>query len=577
MIQMLPPEVADAIAAGEVIERPSSVVKELVENALDAGARRISIDVRGAGKTSIRVSDDGAGIPADELVLAFVRHTTSKLIKLSDLAVIESFGFRGEALASIAAVADVECASGGATLRIRAGDVGELGTGPLLPGMVIEVRDLFANVPARLKFLKSDATEVAAIKDIVSAFALLHPHVRFHLTVDSRAAVSTNGDGDRRRAIAAVFGPPVAGEMLEMIGMPLNPHELEGPATQAAERAAERLALSSRGPLLRVTGMVSQPRLSRGSRDGMVLAVNGRPISARSLVYALEECYQGRLERGRHPVAVIDVGIDPELVDVNVHPAKKEVRFRDEGAVFAALQRAVRAALDGSDPFRYRPAETGAEASTAIPGPQLTLHESPAVMEQTNGHGATAVLRPIGQAGPGYLVAEGPHGLVLVDQHAAHERVVYNRLLERLRTGRGASQPLLIPQAVDVDPALIAAAADHRAELANLGLEYEEFGPRSLRITAVPVELPSGRATAAIQETLAALAENRGDGAMQKAAAALACHSAVKFGDVLDVAEQRRLLADLEAAEESITCPHGRPTRLLVEWQELTRHFRRNY
>jgi DNA mismatch repair protein MutL len=164
-----------------------------------------------------------------------------------------------------------------------------------------------------------------------------------------------------------------------------------------------------------------------------------------------------------------------------------------------------------------------------------------------------------------------------VDQHAAHERVLYNRLLERLRTGRGASQPLLIPQAVDLEPSLIAAAADHRAELANLGLEYEEFGPRSLRITAVPVELPAGRATVAIQETLAALAENRGEAAIASAAAALACHSAVRFGDMLDIAEQRRLLADLEAAEESITCPHGRPTRLLIEWQELTRHFRRNY
>ena len=549
MIQLLPPEVADAIAAGEVIERPASVVKELVENALDAGARRINIDVRGAGKTSIRVSDDGAGIPADELTIAFIRHTTSKLTSLADLAVIQSFGFRGEALASIAAVADVECASGGATVRIRAGEVGEQGGGPLLPGVSIEVRDLFANVPARLKFLKSDATEVAAIKEIVGAFALLHPSVRFHLTIDSRAAVSTNGDSDQRRAIAAIYGPQVAAEMLPMVGLPL------------------------------VSGMVSQPRLSRGSRDALVLAVNGRPISARSLVYALEECYQGRLERGRHPIAVLDIGIDPELVDVNVHPAKKEVRFRDEGAVFAALQRAVRSALDGSDPFRYRPAESVSAAEVVLPGPQLTLHDAPAAVAaaETNGHAATAVLRPIGQAGPGYLVAEGPHGLVLVDQHAAHERVLYNRLLERLRSGRGASQPLLIPQAVDVDPGLIAAASDHRAELANLGLEYEEFGPRSLRITAVPVELPSGRATAAIQETLAALAEHRGDGAIEKAAAAIACHSAVKFGDVLDVAEQRRLLVDLEAAEESITCPHGRPTRLLVEWQELTRHFRRNY
>jgi DNA mismatch repair protein MutL len=550
MIQMLPPEVADAIAAGEVIERPASVVKELVENALDGGALRITVDVRGAGKTSIRVSDDGAGIPPDELAIAFVRHTTSKLSKISDLVAIQSFGFRGEALASIAAVADVECASGGSRLRVRAGEVVEQGAAPLLPGVAIEVRDLFANVPARLKFLKSDATEVAAIKEVVSAFALLHPHVRFHLTIDSRAAVSTSGDGDQRRAVSSVYGPPVAREMLEMVGMPL------------------------------VTGMVSQPRLSRGSRDGMVLAVNGRPVSARSLVYALEECYQGRLERGRHPLAVIDIGLDPELVDVNVHPAKKEVRFRDEGAVFVALQKAVRSALDGSDPFRYRPLEsTTTGANAVVPGPQLLLHDAPAMLAppETNGHKTNGVLRPIGQAGPGYLVAEGPHGLVLVDQHAAHERVLYNRLLERLRTGRGPSQPLLIPQAVDVEPALIAAAADHRAELADLGLEYEEFGPRSLRITSVPTELPTGHATAAIQETLAALAENRGDDAIRKAAAALACHSAVKFGDVLDVAEQRRLLTDLESAEESITCPHGRPTRLLVEWQELTRHFRRNY
>ncbi|HEY8863816.1 MAG TPA: DNA mismatch repair endonuclease MutL [Candidatus Dormibacteraeota bacterium] len=550
-IHLLAPEIANAIAAGEVIERPASVVKELVENSLDGDARRINVDVRGAGRTSIRVSDDGSGIAAEELQLAFVRHATSKVTKLSDLDAVVSFGFRGEALASIAAVADVECSSGGATIRIRAGEPIAQGPGPLLPGVTIEVRDLFTNVPARLKFLKSDATEVAAIKDVVSAFALLHPHVRFHLTIDARAAVSTTGDGDRRRAIAAVFGAAVAAEVLEMVGMPL------------------------------ASGMVSQPRLSRGSRDGIVLAVNGRPISSRALVYALEECYQGRLERGRHPVAVIDIGIDPELVDVNVHPAKKEVRFRDEGAVFGALQRAVRAALDGSDPFRYRPVESTASFAVRDLAPQLTIHEAARALltaEPMIAHAAeTAVLRPIGQAGPGYLVAEGPHGLVLIDQHAAHERVLYNRLVERLHSGRGMSQPLLIPQAVDVEPALIAAAADHRGDLANLGLEYEEFGPRSLRITAVPVEMPAGRATAAVQEALAALAENRGDGSLEKAAAALACHSAVRFGDVLDVAEQRRLLADLESTEESVTCPHGRPTRLLIEWQELTRHFRRNY
>jgi DNA mismatch repair protein MutL len=548
-IHLLTPEIADAIAAGEVIERPASVVKELVENALDANARRITIDVRGAGKISIRVSDDGEGISAEDLQMAFVRHATSKLTNLADLDAIATLGFRGEALASIASVADVECSSSGARIRVRAGNVVEHGAGPLLPGVTLEVKDLFANVPARLKFLKSDATEVAAVKDVVSAFALLHPHVRFQLTIDARSAVSSTGDGDRRRAIGSVHGLPVAAEMLEMIGMPL------------------------------VTGMVSQPRMSRGSRDGVVLAVNGRPISSRPLLYALEDCYQGMLERGRHPIAVIDIGIDPELVDVNVHPAKREVRFREEGAVFSALQRAVRVALGGSQPYQYQTAGSGPAAVTRDPMPQLTLHEAAAsvAVAEVGARLAKTVLRPIGQVGPGYLVAEGPDGLVLVDQHAAHERILYNRLLERLRTGRGMTQPLLMPQAVDVEPRLIAAAADHRSDLANLGLEYEEFGPRSLRITAVPVEMPAGRATAAVQETLAALADNRGEGALEKAAAALACHSAVRFGDTLDLAEQRRLLVDLEAAGEAVTCPHGRPTRLLVDWQDLRRHFRRNY
>ncbi len=548
-IHILPPEVADAIAAGEVIERPASVVKELVENAIDADARRISIDVRGAGRTSIRVSDDGSGIPADELPLAFVRHATSKVTALSDLDAITTLGFRGEALASIASVADVECTSAGAHIHIRAGELIEQGGGPLLTGVSIEVRDLFANVPARLKFLKSNATENAAIKDVVTAFALLHPHVRFQLTIDGRTAVGSAGDGDRRRAFASVHGPTVAAEMLEIVGLPL------------------------------VTGMVSQPKLSRGSRDGIVLAVNGRPISSRPLAYALEECYQGRLERGRHPLAAIDIGIDESLVDVNVHPAKREVRFREEGAVFAALQRAVRSALGASEPVRYAQQPAYGIAAAREHESQVVLHGASvlALEEAMPTPAAGGVLRPIGQVGPGYLVAEGPQGLVLVDQHAAHERVLYNRLLERLRTGLGASQALLMPQAVDVEPSLIAAAADHRADLATLGLEYEEFGPRSLRITAVPVEMPAGRATAAVQETLAALSETRGDQAMHKAAAALACHSAVRFGDVLDPAEQRRLLADLENAEESVTCPHGRPTRLVVEWQELTRHFRRNY
>jgi DNA mismatch repair protein MutL len=549
-IHRLPQEVADAIAAGEVIERPASVVKELVENALDAEARRITVDVRGAGRTSLRVSDDGAGIVADELHLAFVRHATSKVAALEDLNAISTLGFRGEALASIAAVADVECSSGGARIHVQAGEVLEQGAGPLLPGVIIEVRDLFANVPARLKFMKSDATEVAVIRDVVAAYALLHPHVKFQLTIDGRAVLVTTGDGNRRRASAAVHGAAVAAEMLEIVGLPL------------------------------VTGIVSQPRVSRGGRDWIVLAVNARPIASRTLLFALEECYQGRLERGRHPVAVLDIGIDPELVDVNVHPAKREVRFRDESTVFAAVQRAVRAALGGSEPFFYRAPSVAAAAAVVTGAGGLGVPVSSGVAVQdlvTREAPAVEPLRPLGQIGQGYIVAEGSQGLVLVDQHAAHERILYNRLLARLRDGRGMSQPLLMPAAVDVEPALMAAASDHASELASLGLELEEFGPRSLRITSIPAEMPVSRATRAVQETLAALAENRSDGAIEKAAAELACHSAVRFGDVLDAAEQRRLLNDLEQADESITCPHGRPTRLLVDWQELTRHFRRNY
>jgi len=548
-IHRLPQEVADAIAAGEVIERPASVVKELIENALDAEARRITVDVRGAGRTSIRVNDDGSGIEAAELHLAFVRHATSKVAALPDLNAITTLGFRGEALASIAAVADVECSSGGARIHLRAGDVLEQGAGPLLPGANVEVRDLFANVPARLKFLKSDATEVAAIRDTVASYALLHPHVKFQLTIDGRVALSTPGDGDRRRSSAAVHGAAVAAEMLEIVGLPL------------------------------IKGIVSQPRVSRGSRDWIVLAVNARPIASRTLLYALEECYQGRLERGRHPVAVLDIGIDPELVDVNVHPAKREVRFRDENAVFAAVQRAVRAALGGSEPFFYRAPSTAVATSTFSAGAAESPARAGVALQDlvTREAPAEAPLRPLGQIGQGYIVAEGPQGLVLVDQHAAHERILYNRLLARLRDGKGMTQPLLMPAAIDVEPALMAAASDHASGLAALGLELEEFGPRSLRITSIPAEMPVSRATKAVQETLAALAENRSDGAIEKAAAELACHSAVRFGDVLDVAEQRRLLTDLEQAEESITCPHGRPTRLLVEWQELKRHFRRNY
>ena len=547
-IRPLPPEVADAIAAGEVIERPASVVKELIENSLDAGATRIAVEIQGSGRTLIRVADDGGGIAGPELLLAFTRHATSKVASIADLGAISTLGFRGEALASIAAVSDVEARSGGARLRIRAGEAVAEGRGAPVVGTVIEVRDLFFSTPARLKFLKTDATETAAALRSLAAYALLYPEVRFEVVIDGRSALHTDGDGDILRAAAAVHGPRVALELIEI-----------------DEET--------------VRGAVSQPRLSRGNRDGILLAVNRRPISSRALAYALEECYLGALERGRHPLALLDVAVDLEDLDVNVHPAKREVRFRAEGAVFSALQRAVRAALQGSRSYSL-PVAGPPDSAVAMAFRQLQPHDGrpAAALAQvvTALEEPAGFLRPLGQVMDGYLVAESPDGIVLVDQHAAHERILYNRFLARMKTGAGPSQAMLLPETVELEPRLVAAAADHRGRLRNLGFEVQEFGPRTLRILAAPVETAPGRVAEALTELLGELADSR-SGSTERAAASIACHSAVRFGDSLDQTEQRRLLDELEVAADAVTCPHGRPTRLLIEWQDLKRHFRRNY
>ncbi len=543
-IRALPPEVADAIAAGEVVERPASVVKELVENALDAGARRITVEVRGAGRNLVRVGDDGAGIPPDQLALAFQRHATSKVLSLADLEAIVTLGFRGEALPSIAAVSDVECTSSGRRIHLRAGRVLEEGPAGPAPGTVVEVRDLFANTPARLKFLKSEATETAACLHIVQQFALLHPELRFRAVVEGRTVLQTAGTV-LTDALAAVHGATSARQML-LLDWP------------------------------EVAGAISQPKLSRGNRDGILLAVNGRPIASRALGFALEECYRGSLERGRHPLAVINLSVEPGALDVNVHPAKREVKFHAEGAVFAALQRAVRSALSGSEAPRFA-IPLSAAAATAPAAPehrQLTLHQPAApILDRVLLADARPFLRPLGQVLDGYLVAEGPEGVILIDQHAAHERVLFNRFRARLDAGAPLSQRLLLPIVVDLDPATMAALGDQQPALSAFGFEVEAFGPRSARILSAPVETPPGRVEPAFREVLAGLRELSVDDAL----ASLACHSAVRFGDPLEPAEQRRLIEELESTTPDATCPHGRPTRLVLEWQDLKRHFRRNY
>ncbi|MGH7869124.1 MAG: DNA mismatch repair endonuclease MutL, partial [Candidatus Dormibacteraceae bacterium] len=400
-IRVLPTPVADAIAAGEVVERPAAVVKELVENALDAGAHSISVEVRGAGRTLIRVVDDGVGIPPEELELAFQRHATSKLTEISDLEQIATLGFRGEALASVAAVAAVDCRSRGQQIRLRAGRVLEEGAAMPTPGTVLEVRDLFAVTPARLKFLKSEATENAACTKVVQAYALLHPEVRFSLQIEGRTTLQTNGVGGWSEAASAVLGAKVADELLVVEGEQIH-------------------------------GLVSEPRLSRGSRDGILLAVNRRPIASRSLSYALEECYLGSLERGRYPVAMLDLSIPLSEVDVNVHPTKREVRFRSEREVFAVLQKSVRPVLTGSRPYTLSTSYAASSEATSTPGnfhlsdlgriephlppsPLAELPVEPASFTPTNAP-AAAILRPLGQVQDSYLIAESSEGVVVIDQ-----------------------------------------------------------------------------------------------------------------------------------------------------------------
>jgi DNA mismatch repair protein MutL len=553
-IRVLPAPVADAIAAGEVVERPASVVKELVENSLDAGARRITVEVRGAGRTLIRIADDGAGISPSELPLAFQRHATSKVATLADLEAIGTLGFRGEALSSVSGVADVECRSQGARLRLCGGQTLDQGAAPATPGTVLEVRDLFAQTPARLKFLKSDATETAACVKTVQAYALLNPAIRFELNVDGRFTLRTPGSGpdQLRTALETVLGKQIASEM----------HDVEGDG---------------------VKGIVSQPRVSRGTRDAILLAVNRRPITSRALCFAIEECYLGLLEKGRFPITVLNLEIDPSEIDVNVHPAKREVRFKSERAVFAAIQQAIRGALTGSQPYQIYSVNRSTPRPSLNDLRQIALHEPQPVYRAMSVEPETAKpaasdgwLRPLGQVQDSYLLAESAEGVLLIDQHAAHERLLYDRFLGRLQGRSAASQALLLPETVEVDPVLAAIASDHGERLRSLGFEVEPFGPGMVRILAGPAETPLERLGDALVELLSVLAESRPEDSRERMAASLACHSAVRFGDPLDQAEQRRLLLELEQAPDAITCPHGRPTRLLLAWQDLKRHFRRN-
>jgi DNA mismatch repair protein MutL len=569
-IRILPPEVARRIAAGEVIDRPASVVKELVENALDAGATRVVVEVEGGGLTLMRVSDDGCGITAAELEVAFQRHATSKLPADDDLNAVATLGFRGEALPSIAAVAEVEAvsrpvdANGGHFVRLVAGHVEERGAAASPVGTTVSVRNLFRRQPARLKFLRSTAAEAGQIATVVTHYALAYPEVAFSLTVDGRETFSTGGGGDRREAVSGVYGASVAAMMIEVLGG-------EDPE--------------------RIEALVSPPSLSRSTRSYITVFVNRRWVRSRTLTFAVEEAYRGLLPSGRFPIAVIDIRVPTEEVDVNVHPAKAEVRLRNERAVFALVQRPVRAALSGLAPKGYEPTMTWPRPAVSV-GPghseqDVEAPEGPRLEggpQQADLPVRVPVLRPLGQAGTTYIIAEGPAGLYLIDQHAAHERVVFERVKASRLAGNPPRQGLLAPLALTLTPAQDALIGAFTTELSEHGFEVEPFGAggkgrvEGWLLRAVPQEL-----RAALEDPEAAFRGlldilGREDGPadpLDRVAASIACHAAVRAGQTLSLDELRDLLRQLEECELPQTCPHGRPTMLHLSAEELAKRFGR--
>ncbi len=623
-IRVLEPTVAAQIAAGEVVERPASVAKELLENAIDAGATRISVEVRGGGLHELKIQDNGCGIPADEVELAFERHATSKLRAADDLWAIATLGFRGEALPSIASVAQVICLTRaaheelGTELRIAGGELQARTARGCSPGTTFSVRNLFYNAPVRREFLRSEATEASAITAIVTQYALAYPEVRFTMLVDGRMVVQTSGRGDMREALIDLYGLDVARQLLPV---------------DAAHGDDEQAVA--------VRGLVSPPGLTRSSRGAIHLFVNRRAIQPRGqLTIVLEEAYHTLMMKGRHPVAALDIRVHPSMVDVNVHPTKSEVKFRDTTRVLSVLGRAVRealiegggvrpwddpAALPGdvaqrrfelrrlgdrwereigstagerepaSSPWNIENRQPGGDApgwNASAPdfdAPPLgeqrwaldevgmpAAQPAPAQAAQPNPNHLPP-LRVIGQVGQTYIIAEAPDGMYLIDQHAAHERVTYERLMRERGGAAFDQQNLLIPQTVELPPAAQALLLSNADALEEWGFAIEDFG-RSLKIRAVPAGLRDSTLNGALLEVADHLHGRGGstpDDWREAMLTTVACHSSIRAGQTLSFDEMRQLLVQLEQCQAPRTCPHGRPTMILLSTSQLERQFGR--
>jgi DNA mismatch repair protein MutL len=571
-IVILDAATASKIAAGEVIERPASVVKELVENALDAGARRVEVEVREAGRELIRVSDDGCGMTRQDAALALERYATSKIRSADDLHAVSTFGFRGEALPSIAAVSHLTMvtrptdAEAGVRLAAVGGEVVEVEEVGAPVGTQISVSRLFYNTPARLKFLKSDSVETGHIVEVMTRFLFSNRGVTFRLTQDGREILQHAGAPDLRASVLSAWGRELAEGML--------PVELAIPG-------------------MTIHGLVSGLQVYRASRNRQFVFINGRWVRNRTLTHALDDAYRGALPESRHPAAVLLLEIEPGAVDVNVHPTKGEVRLSREWEVHHLVSRAVREALAGEGTGAHgdlsRAYAPSAAAAGPIPGgPAMALPGgwagtlvAPGVMSaafRAQG-GGQLELRPLAQLRQTYILAEGNQGLLLVDQHRAQERIYYERFTQaRLSQGRD-KQSLLSPAVVQLGPREASVLGQQMEELAALGFELESFGTDAYLVRGVPAELartdPATLVKDLAEELTAEASESSVERRRERILITLSCRSAVKAGDPLTYDEMVELLQALTGTARPYTCPHGWPIVMTISNFEIDRKFNR--
>jgi len=553
-IKVLATEVASKIAAGEVVERPASVVKELIENSLDAGATQVAVEGQGGGVELIKVSDNGAGIPAAELELAFHRYATSKIGDLADLERISSLGFRGEALPSIAVVAEVEISTQtssdpvGSYMYLRKGEVLRTESRARPQGTTITMRRLFRYFPARLKFLKSVNTENSHIAHLVSQYALAFPEVKFSLVLDKRASLRTTGNGDLREVVNEIYGSDIAQRMLK---------------------------LEQEDGLVKVSGLASPPSLARSNRNCLSFFVNRRWVRSPLLTRATEEAYRGLLMDGRHPMVVIDISLPTQELDVNIHPSKAQIKFCHEQSVFRSVQRAIEEAL-ARTPIASSKAVPFSVSSEQWQNPRMIMdNEAPFVVAELPAM-ELPVLRVLGQLASTYIIAEGPDGLYLIDQHAAHERILYDRISAQWAQKEVEVQGLLQPITIELSPREEETLRASKEFLAEFGFTIEPFGNRSYLIRAIPALMARANIIEIMSALLDSLASKESPNPWEeKIAQSLACHGSIRAGQQLSNAEIRELIKELEQTKQPRTCPHGRSTMIHLSSHQLEKEFGR--